>query len=355
MQQIIKWSRKNFFATRMNTLLSLVSLWLIYVTIEGVVSWAFINASFLGADKSSCMARPHGACWPFVTAKFNQFIYGNYPAAEQWRVNIVFLLGALGLGLLMAGRINFKKQLAVLMLTAYPVLTFILLSGGLLGLSYVETNQWGGLLVTLVIAVTGIVVSLPLGILLALGRRSELPIIRMMSIAFIEFWRGVPLITVLFMASVMLPLFLPEGMNFDALLRCLIGVSLFASAYMAEVIRGGLQAIPKGQYEAGKSIGLSYWKSMRLIILPQALVISIPGIVNTFIGLFKDTTLVMIVGIFDLLGIISFHFTDPNWTSPQVPITGFVFAGLVFWVFCFAMSHYSKSVERRFSVKGENK
>ena len=355
MQQIIKWSRENLFATRMNTLLSLVSLWLIYVTIEGVVSWAFINASFLGADKSSCMARPHGACWPFVTAKFNQFIYGNYPAAEQWRVNIVFLLGALGLGLLMAGRINFKKQLAVLMLIAYPVLTFIFLSGGLLGLSYVETNQWGGLLVTLVIAVTGIVVSLPLGILLALGRRSELPIIRMMSIAFIEFWRGVPLITVLFMASVLLPLFLPEGMNFDALLRCLIGVSLFASAYMAEVIRGGLQAIPKGQYEAGKSIGLSYWKSMRLIILPQALVISIPGIVNTFIGLFKDTTLVMIVGIFDLLGIISFHFTDPNWTSPQVPITGFVFAGLVFWVFCFAMSHYSKSVERRFSVKGENK
>ena len=355
MQQIIKWSRKNLFATRMNTLLSLVSLWLIYVTIDGVASWAFINASFLGADKASCIANPHGACWPFVTAKLNQFIYGNYPAGEQWRVNIVFALGALGLGLLMTGCISFKKQLAVLMLTAYPVLTFILLSGGLLGLSYVETNQWGGLLVTLVIAVTGIVVSLPLGILLALGRRSELPIIRMMSVLFIEFWRGVPLITVLFMASVMLPLFLPEGMNFDALLRCLIGVSLFASAYMAEVIRGGLQAIPKGQYEAGKSIGLSYWKSMRLIILPQALVISIPGIVNTFIGLFKDTTLVMIVGIFDLLGIISFHFTDPNWTSPQVPITGFVFAGLVFWVFCFAMSYYSKSVERRFSVTGENK
>lgn len=355
MQSILKWSRENLFATRMNAVLSVLSIWLVYVAIEGVFSWALINASFIGTDKASCAANPHGACWPFVTAKLNQFVYGNYPMGEQWRVNIVFALGAFGLGLLMTKRVSFKKEVAVLMLTVYPVLTFILLSGGFLGLSYVETNQWGGLLVTLVIAVTGIVVSLPLGILLALGRRSELPIIRIMSIGFIEFWRGVPLITVLFMASVMLPLFLPEGMNFDALLRCLIGVSMFASAYMAEVIRGGLQAIPKGQYEAAKSLGLSYWKSMRLIILPQALVVSIPGIVNTFIGLFKDTTLVMIVGIFDLLGIISFHFTDPNWTSPQVPITGFVFAGLVFWVFCFAMSHYSKSVERRFSVKGENK
>lgn len=355
MQSILKWSRENLFATRMNAVMSVLSIWLVYVAIEGVFSWALINASFIGTDKASCAANPHGACWPFVTAKLNQFVYGNYPMGEQWRVNIVFALGAFGLGLLMTKRVSFKKEVAVLMLTVYPVLTFILLSGGFLGLSYVETNQWGGLLVTLVIAVTGIVVSLPLGILLALGRRSELPIIRIMSIGFIEFWRGVPLITVLFMASVMLPLFLPEGMNFDALLRCLIGVSMFASAYMAEVIRGGLQAIPKGQYEAAKSLGLSYWKSMRLIILPQALVVSIPGIVNTFIGLFKDTTLVMIVGIFDLLGIISFHFTDPNWTSPQVPITGFVFAGLVFWVFCFAMSHYSKSVERRFSVTGENK
>ena len=355
MRSILKWSRENLFATRMNAVMSVLSIWLVYVAIEGVFSWALINASFIGTDKASCAANPHGACWPFVTAKLNQFVYGNYPMGEQWRVNIVFVLGAFGLGLLMTKRVSFKKEVAVLMLTVYPVLTFILLSGGFLGLSYVETNQWGGLLVTLVIAVTGIVVSLPLGILLALGRRSELPIIRIMSIGFIEFWRGVPLITVLFMASVMLPLFLPEGMNFDALLRCLIGVSMFASAYMAEVIRGGLQAIPKGQYEAAKSLGLSYWKSMRLIILPQALVVSIPGIVNTFIGLFKDTTLVMIVGIFDLLGIISFHFTDPNWTSPQVPITGFVFAGLVFWVFCFAMSHYSKSVERRFSVTGENK
>ncbi|EJW21779.1 hypothetical protein IMCC14465_01730 [alpha proteobacterium IMCC14465] len=355
MRSILKWSRENLFATRMNAVMSVLSIWLVYVAIEGVFSWALINASFIGTDKASCAANPHGACWPFVTAKLNQFVYGNYPMGEQWRVNIVFALGAFGLGLLMTKRVSFKKEVAVLMLTVYPVLTFILLSGGFLGLSYVETNQWGGLLVTLVIAVTGIVVSLPLGILLALGRRSELPIIRIMSIGFIEFWRGVPLITVLFMASVMLPLFLPEGMNFDALLRCLIGVSMFASAYMAEVIRGGLQAIPKGQYEAAKSLGLSYWKSMRLIILPQALVVSIPGIVNTFIGLFKDTTLVMIVGIFDLLGIISFHFTDPNWTSPQVPITGFVFAGLVFWVFCFAMSHYSKSVERRFSVTGENK
>lgn len=354
MSKAFKWTRQNLFATPLSSLLSLLSLWLVYVTIDGLLNWAVLSANFAGIDRTGCVSNPHGACWPFVAAKFNQFVYGNYPALEQWRVNIVFVAGAIGLGLLTAPRIGFKKHLAVAMLTAYPAVTFVLLSGGAFGLAYVETSQWGGLLVTLVIAVTGITASLPLGVLLALGRRSELPVIRLMSIAFIEFWRGVPLITVLFMASVMLPLFLPEGMNFDALLRCLIGVSLFASAYMAEVIRGGLQAIPKGQYEAAKALGLSYWKSMRLIVLPQALVISIPGIVNTFIGLFKDTTLVMIVGIFDLLGIVSFHFTDPNWTAPQVPITGFVFAGLVFWVFCYAMSHYSRSVERRFS-KGEDK
>jgi len=211
----------------------------------------------------------------------------------------------------------------------------------------VETPLWGGLMLTLVVALTGIVASLPLGIVLALGRRSNMPIIRSISVIFIEFWRGVPLITVLFMATVMFPLFLPEGVTFNQLLRALIGVALFSSAYMAEVVRGGLQAIPKGQYEAADALGLSYWKSMRLVILPQALKIVIPGIVNTFIGLFKDTTLVSIIGLFDLLGMVQAGLTDSKWLAPNVPYTGYVFAAFAFWIFCYGMSRYSQYMERK--------
>jgi general L-amino acid transport system permease protein len=215
------------------------------------------------------------------------------------------------------------------------------------GLEHVETEVWGGLLMTLVIAITGIAVSLPLGILLALGRRSEMPIVRAVSVVFIEFWRGVPLITVLFMSSVMLPLFLPEGVTFDKLLRALIGVALFSSAYMAEVVRGGLQAIPKGQYEGAMAVGLNFWQSMRMIILPQALKLVIPGIVNTFIGLFKDTTLVLIIGLFDFLGMIQSSYTDASWSTPVQSLSGYLFAAFVYWVFCFAMSRYSIYTERR--------
>ena len=215
------------------------------------------------------------------------------------------------------------------------------------GLEHVETDVWGGLLMTLVIAVTGIAVSLPIGIVLALGRRSDMPIVRAVSVVFIEFWRGVPLITVLFMSSVMLPLFLPEGVTFDKLLRALIGVALFSAAYMAEVVRGGLQAIPKGQYEGAMAVGLTYWQSMRMIILPQALKLVIPGIVNTFIGLFKDTTLVLIIGLFDFLGMIQSSFTDASWSTPVQSLTGYLFAAVVYWFFCFAMSRYSIYTERR--------
>ena len=237
-----------------------------------------------------------GACWPFIEAKFGQFIYGRYPDAERWRVDLVFLSGLIGLIPMLMPNIGFKRANMIYLLGFYPIFAFIMLNGGMLGLATVDTTDWGGLLVTLVVAITGIVASLPLGILLALGRRSDLPIVRALCIGFIEIFRGVPLITVLFMASVMLPLFLPDGVNFDKLVRCLIGVALFSSAYMAEVVRGGLQAIPKGQYEAAAALGLGYWKTTRLIILPQALKLVIPGIVNTFIGLFKDTTLVLIVG-----------------------------------------------------------
>ena len=218
------------------------------------------------------------------------------------------------------------------------------------GLVPVETPQWGGLTVTLVVSITGIVASLPLGIILALGRRSQMPIVKTLCIAFIEVIRGVPLLTVLFMSSVMLPLFLPPGTSFDKLLRALIGVALFSSAYMAEVVRGGLQAIPKGQYEGAQALGLSYWQTMAKIVLPQALKISIPNIVGNFISLFQDTTLVLIIGLFDLLGIVQAGLRDANWASASSAPTGYFAVALMFWVFCFGMSRYSIFTERRLST-----
>ncbi|MEM6664784.1 MAG: amino acid ABC transporter permease [Pseudomonadota bacterium] len=348
-----------------------------------------------------------GWCYAFVDAKMGQFIYGRYPFEERWRIDTVFIIGILGLVPLLIPIAPFKTLNTVFMLGAFPVIALILLTGGnfdiafwvwaltaivfaglavltlmpvfaaqatvsdvmpglrslaigfavvafvfiLLGidfgLEFVETPLWGGVLVTLVIAITGIVASLPIGIVLALGRRSELPIVKFFSIVFIEFWRGIPLVTVLFMSSVMLPLFLPEGVTFDKLLRALIGVALFASAYMAEVVRGGLQAIPKGQYEGAMALGLPYWRMMNLIVLPQALKLVIPGIVNTFIGLFKDTTLVLIIGLFDLLGVIQLSFTDANWSTPVTSYSGYFFAALFYFVFCFGMSRYSMFMEER--------
>jgi general L-amino acid transport system permease protein len=277
----------------------------------------------------------------------NFFIYGFYPAEEYWRPNLVFALGALLLFPLLSPRMPFKRVNAILFFAIYPVIVYVLLNGGLFGLRPVPTEQWGGLLVTLIISLVAIICSLPLGILLALGRQSKLPVIKTLSILFIELWRAVPLITVLFMASIMLPLFLPQGTTADKLMRALVGVTLFASAYMAEVVRGGLQAIPRGQYEAGSSLGLGYWQRMFFIVLPQALKYVIPGIVNTFIGLFKDTSLVSIVGIFDLLNTIQSATSDANWYSPTQAVTGYVFAAAVFWIFCFSMSRYSIFMERR--------
>jgi general L-amino acid transport system permease protein len=218
------------------------------------------------------------------------------------------------------------------------------------GLPIVDTRVWGGMLVTLVVSVTGIVASMPVGMALALGRRSQIPLIRAFSIAFIEFWRGVPLITVLFFATYMLPLFMPQGFGIDGMVRVLVGVALFSGAYNAEVIRGGLAAIPRGQGEAASALGLSYWKTTGLIVMPQALRHVIPGLVNSFIALFKDTTLVQIVAMFDLLGQLRASFADPNWATPNTLFTGFAFAGLIYFVFCFAMSRYSLFVEHRLNA-----
>ena len=265
-------------------------------------------------------------------------------APSLWIDLALSALAVLGLMLWMR---RSARAIATTLVAMLLLAVGIRLTGLDVGLPLVETALWGGLLVTLVLSFVGISVSLPLGIVLALGRRSKMPVVKMVSVVFIETVRGVPLVTVLFMASVMLPLFLPPGVSFDKFLRALIGVALFASAYMAEVIRGGLQAIPKGQYEGADSLGLGYWQKMGLIVLPQAMKLVIPGIVNTFIGMFKDTSLVGIIGMFDLLGIVRQGFSDSQWASPQTPMTGLVFAGFVFWLFCFGMSRYSIYMERR--------
>ncbi|MCB1797634.1 MAG: amino acid ABC transporter permease [Gammaproteobacteria bacterium] len=339
----IAWLRANLFSSWLNSLLTLGAVYLLYVTIPPLISWALINADWVGTSREACESG--GACWVFVGVRMNQFMYGLYPETEYWRINLAAVLLVVLMTPLFIKRFPWKRWLVPFVLFGYPVIAFVLFSGGVLGLEYVETSRWGGLTLTLILSSVGMAASLPLGVVLALGRRSHMPIVKSLSVVFIEFWRGVPLITVLFMSSVMLPLFLPEGTHFDKLLRAMIGIALFQSAYMAEVVRSGLQAIPKGQYEAAQALGLSYWQSMGLIILPQALKLVIPGIVNTFIALFKDTTLVLIIGLFDMLAMIQAALADPNWLG--YAIEGLTFAALVYWVFCFSMSRYSLALERK--------
>lgn len=460
---IIGTTRRNLFATPLDSVLSILAGLIIVWGAWNIVNWAWIDATFTGSDREACLGEG-GACWAFVGAKFSQFMYGVYPFGARWRIDLsVVMLIVLVAGIAIP-RIPFKRINAMLLFAVYPVVTLILLTGGRFsfsgggvtlllliaaaitisdvasrpeigfgslmktavglalfgvlalllsnivsgasvdfldlrfstltlvaflaslgsiavavltgfrsqeisrlrllmpvvavvlfvsvmtanfGLRPVPTNLWGGLMLTLVVALSGIAASLPLGVILALGRRSDMPAVRLFSVIFIEFWRGVPLITVLFMANFMLPLFLPEGVSFNQLLRALVGVALFSAAYMAEVIRGGLQAIPKGQYEGADAMALTYWQKMRLIILPQALKLVIPGIVNTFIGLFKDTSLVYIIGLADLLGTVRRGFNDPSWITPSTPATGLVFAAFIYWLFCFSMSRYSIYTERR--------
>jgi general L-amino acid transport system permease protein len=481
---LVGFLRTRLFNSPTNILLTILGLLLVYVTVVPAVRFVLVDAVWTGNDRAACLAenagRPVGACWPYISAKFTQFIYGFYPEPERWRVNLTFVLGALLLLPLLIPRLPAKGLSSVLFFVAFPVVAFFLLHGGGLGgfavswtasllstfadsinsagnalanagasapivgplawlvgkflvllgwatslviwplvwfrdqiqasgrpvwidfavttvgvsaLSFflgggvrtgwraliatlatfagiaaviavmgldhggfpvVDTRLWGGLLVTLVLSITGIVASMPIGIALALGRRSTIPLIRIFSIAFIEFWRGVPLITVLFFATYMLPLFLPGNFTVDGLVRALIGIALFAGAYQAEVIRGGLQAIPRGQGEAASALGLSWWKTTALIVLPQALRHVIPGLVNSFIALFKDTSLVQIVALFDLLGQLRASFSDPNWATPTTLFTGFAFTGIIYFAFCFGMSRYSLFVEHRLNPHRRN-
>ena len=345
-----QWMKVNFFSSWISGMVSIVCFYCLWQILSGVLDWVLWDAIWGGNTSQPCLDKPTGLCWGYVRSKWMLWIYGRYPEEFQWRVNVCFGFLFMGMLYLRVPKIPSKGCVGLFLVSVFPVLAFWLLYGGF-GLEKVETTLWGGLLLTLVISFTGIVASFPLGVLLALGRRSEgLPVIRWMCILFIEFWRGVPLITVLFMASVVLPFFLPQGVYFDKLLRALVSITLFSSAYMAEVIRGGLQAIPKGQIEASQSLGFGYWKTVRLIVLPQALRVVIPGIVNTFIGLFKDTTLVLIIGLFDILGIVQLTNGDPNWTSPVTASSGYFIAGFLFWIFCFNMSRYSQSLEKVFKT-----
>ena len=341
------WVRSNLLSSPLNVALTLLSVWLLWTILPPSIHWLFTGAIWTAVDRKECWAlmdAPRdGACWAFIRGSFELFVYGWYPEPERWRVNLTFILfiAAIVGGL----RENIPgKKYWLIFAAAYPFIAAWLLLGGF-GLEPVGTNKLGGILLTLVVAVTGISFSLPLGIALALGRRSNLPALRGVCVIFIEFIRGVPLITLLFVASTMLTYFLPPGSTFDLLMRVLIMVTLFASAYIAEVVRGGLQGLSSGQYEAADALGLSYWKAHRLVILPQVLKISIPGIVNTFIGSFKDSTLVLIIGMMDILGLGRARLNDPEWLglAPEL----YIFISLFFFISCFAMSRYSLNLEKK--------
>ena len=351
------WLRTNLFSSPANIALTLVCVLFIVWAVPPLLRFFLIDAVWSGTDPDACLASPAqpqpGACWAFVRVWYSYFVYGFYPIGQRWRVDLFFLALAFGVVWLLRLSAPRRDIGALYFFVVLPVLSFVLLHGApWIGLRVVPTALWGGILVTVVVATIGMVASLPLGILLALGRRSDMPVVRLFAVIFIEFVRGVPLITVLFMASVMLPLFVPEHLAPDKLVRALIGVALFASAYMAEVVRGGLVAVPRGQYEAARALGLSYWRMTGLVILPQALRVTLPNIVNTFIGLFKDTTLVFIVGIFDFLRTIEAARADPKWAAPTTTVTGYAFAALFYFVCCYGMSRYARNVEARLTRSG---
>jgi len=343
-----QWAREHLFGSVTNTIVTIFSLYVLYLLIPPIVQWALIDANIEGSSRAVCEANPNGACWTFIKVRFTQIMFGLYFGAnpeEVWRPVLAMAVFAGLIAWLVTPRTPYKPQVAVFALAGFPIIAYAVVNGAWLGLPAAPINEWGGFLLTLTLASVGIVMALPIGILLALGRRSELPIVRAMSVIYIEFWRGTPLITILFMASVMLPLFFPSDMDFNKVVRAMVGITLFQSAYTAEAIRGGLQAMPRGQYEAADALGLGYWKKMIFIILPQALRISIPGIVNTFIALFKDTSLVSIIGLLDLLNMAQTASRSIEWKGYD--FEAYVFAAFIFFLCTYGMSRYSQYVERK--------
>ena len=344
---VVGWVHENLLSSPLNIALTAFGVFFLYTIVPPLLDWAFLKAIWTADSRNECWAKmdvpEEAACWAFIKGRLNLFIYGFYPVAERWRVDVSFVLLVFAILPVLYDKLPGRRHW-FWYVAAFPFLVGWLLIGGF-GLASVDTDQFGGFMLTLIIGVTGISFSLPIGIALALGRSSYLPALRILCVLFIEFIRGVPLIALLFVASTMLNYFLPPGTTFDLLMRVLIMVTLFSAAYIAEVVRGGLQGIPKGQAEAADSLGLSYWKAQRLIILPQALKISIPGIVNTFIGLYKDTTLVLVIGMLDPLGIGRASLADSVWAGLAREV--YLFIAVFFFLCCFGMSRYSLYLERK--------
>ena len=335
-----------------NAILTLLIIFLTLLAIPPSLNWMILDATISGDTKEACAAS-EGACWTYIKVWFRRFMYGMYPNDFHWRINTAFiiLIAFASFGYFMRGKL--RNYITFYYAILYPIIAFIiinfLISGGSFGLEWVETNAWGGLSLTFIVSFFGLIFCFPLGMILALGRRSDLPIIRYISIGYIEFWRGVPLITVLFMSSVMFPMFLPADAFVDKLIRVIAAIVLFEAAYVAEVIRGGLQALPRGQYDAAKSLGMGYWKMQIFVILPQALKLVIPGIANTFLALVKDTPLIFVVGLSEVVGMLQMAKTNPKWLG--FAMEGYIFASIIFWAICYAMSKYSQYLEEKYKTE----
>ena len=357
---VLGWMRAHLFSSWFNGALTLLILWAFLQFLPPVFQWIFGAATWGGDSSDACKTDfvsgdgntyrvdAAGACWTFTKVRFTQIMFGLYFAAhpgEVWRPTLMFALFAALMAPLFFPAFRWKMPLGLFNLLVFPVIAIALVHGEWLGLPVAETNEWGGFMLTFFLAAGGIVIALPIGVVMALGRRSHLPIIRSLCVFYIELWRAAPLITILFMASNLLPLFFPSGVDFDKVVRALIAITMFQSAYTAEAIRGGLQAIPKGQGEAADSLGMGYWKKTGFIVLPQAMKISIPGIVNTFIELFKDTTLVGIIGLHDFLGSAQIAARSPEWKGYD--FEAYVYVALIFFMCCFAMSKYSQHLEAK--------
>ena len=338
---IFGWLRENLFNSKINSLLTLIALFILWKTVPPLISWAITDATWSLAS-TPCATEKTGACWTFIFVKFRVLMLGLYPEQFLWRPILAF-----GVVVLVSGATTLRllrTRSLIILWFFLPLPLFFLINGGI-GLEVVDQSLWGGLMLSTGLAAIGIILSIPLGILLALGRRSDMVVVKSLCVGIIESIRGVPLITILFMASVMLPMFLPQGMNINNLLRVQLGIILFSSAYIAEVVRGGLQAIPPGQIEAAVSLGLKRWTVTCFVVLPQALRHVIPSLIGRCVALFKDTSLVIIVGLLDFLGMIKASAQDPEWLGYDAE--AYVFCAFIYWIICFSMSQYGKSIERR--------
>ena len=346
----IGWVRSNLFSTWYHSIITVLLFWVVGNIVFFLFEWGVLNAVWVGESAKAC-PNLESACWAFITDRWRLIVYGLVPKQLHWRINLFYLLAIATAIVFIFSFGKQDKQIRTIFFIAFPIIGYILLRGGSFGLQSVAPDKWGGLVLTLVVASCGIFGAIPLGLLLALGRYSNLPVLKRVCAGFIEFWRGVPLIVVIVTFVALLPIFIPDGAKIDIVIRTLIAFAVFNSAYMAEVFRGGLQSIDNGQFEASKSIGLSYWQMMGHIILPQAIRNSVPALVNTCISVFKETTLILLIGFSDLLGIIHISLNDPIWLGPpHIFASAYTFVAIVFFLFCYGMSRYSRRLENRSNI-----